>query len=110
MLEGLKRRAKKAGLIDRIEARLCTADSLKIQGLSGSMDFAFLFAVAHEVPDKDRFFSEISASMKKGAQLLFHELKDHETEKGFEESLESAKKAGMEVSSRGEFNALLVKN
>src|SRR5512132_222320 len=50
MLAGLKRRAAKAGLLDRIDARLVAPEAMKLTGLSGKVDFTLAFAVVHEMP------------------------------------------------------------
>ena len=55
MIKGLLTRAKKAGLTDRIDARVCSQSSLGVSDLAGKIDFALAFALVHEVPDKDMF-------------------------------------------------------
>ncbi len=77
MLQSLERRARKAGLGDRIETRLCRQDSLNLNGLEGVVDFGLAFAVVHEVPDKERLFSEISRTLKATGRLLVVEPKMH---------------------------------
>ena len=49
MLRALRRRAVKAGLEDRIDYRFSAADSLRVDDLRGSVDFALAVAVVHEV-------------------------------------------------------------
>src|SRR3974377_170143 len=44
MLEGLKRRAAKAGVLNRINARLATRESTGIEDLQGLVDFVLAFA------------------------------------------------------------------
>ena len=39
MLERLKRRAAKAGLLNRLDARLASPDSMALTDLAGSVDF-----------------------------------------------------------------------
>lgn len=56
MLERLSRRASKAGLLERIHARLATADSMGLGEFAGSVDFTLAFAAVHELPDTSRFF------------------------------------------------------
>ncbi|HXX53962.1 MAG TPA: class I SAM-dependent methyltransferase [Thermodesulfovibrionales bacterium] len=70
MIGGLVRRARKAGLAGRIDARICDGNSLRVDDLAGRIDFAILFALVHEVPDKRKLFSEVCAAMKQGGQLL----------------------------------------
>ena len=51
MIQALSRRARKADLLDRIDARICPSDSLGLADLNGQIDFTLLMAVVHEVPD-----------------------------------------------------------
>ncbi len=100
MIEKLRRRAEKANLQDRIEARVCTADSLKIDDLADSVDLALSIFVAHEVPDVDRYFREIAHSLKPGGRLLLSEPKFHVSCEEFDLTVESALAAGLEVVDR----------
>ncbi len=52
------RRAKRAGLSQRIEARVCRQNSLEVSDLANRIDFVLLFALVHEVSDKEKLFSE----------------------------------------------------
>ncbi|MBM2841447.1 MAG: methylase involved in ubiquinone/menaquinone biosynthesis, partial [Bacteroidetes bacterium] len=70
MINGLRRRAWRAGLIDGMDLRVCTPASLHIDDLAGTIDFALAFAVVHEVPDAKRLLSEIHAALKTGGHLL----------------------------------------
>src|SRR5689334_1280948 len=45
MLAGLQRRAAKAGVSSRVEARQASAESLRIADLQGRVDFTLAFAV-----------------------------------------------------------------
>lgn len=83
MIKSLKKRAKKAGLIDRIVTRISHQDSPGLNGLNEEIDFALAFAVVHEVPNVARFFSEIYKAIKPGGILLVSEPKGHVSEKDF---------------------------
>src|SRR6516165_6577412 len=50
MLDGLRRRAAKAGLLERIDVRLAAPDSLGLADMAGAVDFTLAFAVVHELP------------------------------------------------------------
>ena len=100
MLCGLRKRATKAGLENRIETRLCVQNSLNINDLANKVDFALVFAVIHEVPDKERMLSEISRAMKQDGKLLIADPKGHETEKNFNETIAMAQVAGFQVLER----------
>jgi len=49
-LDALRRRARKAGLLERVEIRLSQSDSLGLGDLANQVDFALAFAVVHEMP------------------------------------------------------------
>ncbi|MDA8240317.1 MAG: methyltransferase domain-containing protein [Nitrospiraceae bacterium] len=97
MIRGLKGRAEKAGVSERIYARVCSQDSLGLSDIAGRIDFAMIFALAHEVPDKKRLFSEILAAMKKTGKLLLAEPRGHVSEADFEKTVSIAQSAGFEV-------------
>jgi ubiquinone/menaquinone biosynthesis C-methylase UbiE len=97
MIRGLIRRAEKAGVAERIDARVCGQKSLGIGDIAGSIDFVLLFALAHEVPDKKRLFSEILAAMKQTGELLLAEPRGHVLKADFERTVSTAQSAGFEV-------------
>ena len=94
MLAALERRARKKGLIDRIEIREASSDGLGIDDFAGSVDFCPVLHVAHEVPDQDRFFKDIANALKPDARLLVIEPRGHVSEEDFEVSLSTAEAAG----------------
>jgi ubiquinone/menaquinone biosynthesis C-methylase UbiE len=94
MLAALRKRAAKAGVLDRLELRLANSDSLGLADLRGAVDFTLAYAVVHELPDAARFFREVAAVSKPGARLLFAEPRGHVTAAHFEVELEAAHAAG----------------
>jgi len=98
MLNGVRRRAEKAGLLDRIVLRQCSEDSLQLEGITA--DFALTFYMVHEVPDKDRFFREIANALNDGGKLLVVEPLVHVSPVDFEKSVEVAAKYGFAILSR----------
>jgi ubiquinone/menaquinone biosynthesis C-methylase UbiE len=66
MLAALGKRARKADLADRIVPHRCRPDLL---GVEGPADFVLAFWMAHEVRDKPRFFTQISAFLKPGGRF-----------------------------------------
>jgi ubiquinone/menaquinone biosynthesis C-methylase UbiE len=90
MIAALEKRARKAGLAERIETRLCDQNSLGLNDLKEVIDFALASAVVHEVPDASEFFSEISAAMKPGGRLLVAEPNGHVEEEDFEVTISAA--------------------
>jgi ubiquinone/menaquinone biosynthesis C-methylase UbiE len=73
MISRLKRRVAKAGLLERVDARLAGADSMGLADLTGTIDFVLAFAVVHELNAPDRFFVEAARTLKPGATLLLAE-------------------------------------
>jgi ubiquinone/menaquinone biosynthesis C-methylase UbiE len=100
MLDGLEKRAVKAGVSDIIKARLCRKKSLAIDDLENEVDFAFTFYVVHEVPDTSAFFSELFNVLKHDAKLLVSEPKGHVTAGQFEKMIKTAKESGFAVAGR----------
>ncbi len=95
MLSSLARRASKAGVAARIEARLCAQDGLGIEDLSGQIDFALAFAMVHEVPDPGRLLSQISDALAPGGHLLIAEPAGHVSRNAFEETVKLATEMGL---------------
>jgi ubiquinone/menaquinone biosynthesis C-methylase UbiE len=95
MLEGLRRRAKRAGLEGRIECRLASRKSLNLAGLDDRVNFALAYYVVHEVPDPDRFLGEIARALAPGGRLLIVEPPFHVPRADFEKNLARAREAGL---------------
>jgi SAM-dependent methyltransferase len=100
MLDGLKKRAAKAGLAERIDARVCKEDGLGVEDYNARVDFALAVAMVHEVPNPAALFKDIYDALKPGGKLLFAEPSVHVRAKAFEASLEQATKEGLLVDSR----------
>jgi SAM-dependent methyltransferase len=100
MLDRLRRRAAKTGLLGRVDARLACSDSMGITDLRGSIDFTLAFAVVHEFPDVARFFVEVAAASKPGASLLLAEPKGHVRASEFDSELQAASEAGFNLVDR----------
>lgn len=96
MLSALRRRARRANLADRIEARLCDADSLRVADLARTIDFVLAFAVVHEVGNASRFFGEVQRVLTPRGRVLFAEPRGHVSERDFQESLAVAKHHGLQ--------------
>jgi SAM-dependent methyltransferase len=97
MIEGLVKRAKKSGLSERIEARICHQSSLKVNDLAGKIDFALAFALIHEVPDQNRLFSEICDTLRHDGKFLLVEPSGHVSKNDFEKTVSAAQRAGFEA-------------
>lgn len=96
MLSALSRRARKAGLLDRIELRETSAEGLGVEDLAGEVDFAVAIHLVHEIPDKGAFFAQIWKALKPGGKLLVVEPVAHVSVDNFERSVATAKKTGFE--------------
>lgn len=104
MLTSLNKRAMKADLINTIETRHCSTNSLKIGDFTGRIDFALAFAMIHEVPDQDRILLEIYKALKPGGKLLISEPKGHVKEKNFNDCVDLALSLGYSIVDRPEIN------
>jgi ubiquinone/menaquinone biosynthesis C-methylase UbiE len=97
MLVTLRKRAQKAEVADRIESRICTADGLGIDDLSGQIDFALAFAVVHEAPQPKKLFEETRSALRQDGTLLFAEPSGHVKIDQFRKSLNLAREVGYET-------------
>ena len=94
MLDALGRRSRRAGVADRIVLHRCSKECL---GVEGPADFALAFWMAHEVPDKSRFFREILALLKPQGRLLVVEPKVHVTLRSLERTVAVCRETGLRV-------------
>jgi ubiquinone/menaquinone biosynthesis C-methylase UbiE len=97
MLRSLRKRARKAGVLGRIETRQCSDHSLGIENLSGRIDFALAFAVLHEIPDIPAALTSICLSLKKGGLLLIAEPHGHVSREDFRKTISIANGCGLET-------------
>jgi ubiquinone/menaquinone biosynthesis C-methylase UbiE len=92
MLDGIGHRALRAGVQDRIKLQQVAPESI---GISEAIDFCLAFWMVHEVPDRARFFGEISVILKPDGLLLLAEPRLHVSRDAFSQTLEIAKSAGL---------------
>jgi SAM-dependent methyltransferase len=97
MLDMLRRRAEKAGVLPRLELHQCRQDRL---GIDAAADFALVFAMLHEVPDQRRLLGEIHDLLKPGGRLLLAEPPIHISGKAFANEVAAAEAAGFQVQER----------
>jgi ubiquinone/menaquinone biosynthesis C-methylase UbiE len=100
MLDALRRRTRKAGLLERVQIRLAQSNSLGLGDLTNQVDLALAFAVVHEMPSAGLFFVEVARTLKAGAPLLFAEPVGHVRALQFESELAAAAEAGLRVEAR----------
>ena len=114
MLDELKRRAAKVNLLERIDARVTSADTMGISDLEGKVDFTLAFAMVHEFPDAAHFFREAARASKSQARMLLAEPRGHVDEPQFAAELFAAASAGFSTADRPKIarsvSALLVRN
>jgi ubiquinone/menaquinone biosynthesis C-methylase UbiE len=94
MIKALEKRAKRAGVLDRILTRVCFEDSLKIDDFKNRIDFAYAIAVIHEVPAKTNLIEEIYNALKPDHHFFVAEPKGHVSNKDFAETIQIIKNAG----------------
>jgi len=100
MLDGLRRRAAKADLLPRLDARLAQSGSLGVGDLNGKVDFVLACAVVHEMPSSEVFFREAAAALKTGGTLLLVEPAGHVDPVRFAHQINVARQAGLEQGER----------
>jgi SAM-dependent methyltransferase len=94
MVEGLKRRARRAGLLERIEAVACADGSLGLEGRAGLIDVAIAIHVLHEVRDRGRFLRQVFDALRPGGRLLLLEPKGHVSREVLDEELALSERVG----------------
>jgi ubiquinone/menaquinone biosynthesis C-methylase UbiE len=111
MINRLLKRARKAGLDDRVVAHVCPDNDWGLQQWEGETDLVTAIHVIHEVPDTKAFFTQAHAVLKSGGRLLILEPKGHVSSEAFQLTLERARQAGFEDLEpprlRGERTALM---
>jgi SAM-dependent methyltransferase len=114
MIEGLKRRAAKANVLDRIETRVTSSETMGLTDLAGKVDLVLAFAMVHEFPDAAKFFAEAVQALKPGGTLLLAEPRGHVSDQAFNGELAAATAVGLAATSRPIISrshaAFLVKN
>ncbi len=92
MLRSLIERARKAGVADRIVARVCEPETL---GVIDPVDLCLLINVAHEVPDVAGLFAQVRAVLKPAGRVLLAEPSWHVSETEFAETISLALASGL---------------
>lgn len=100
MIKSLEKRALKAGVSDRVETRICNQNSFCLNDFVEKIDFAFAFAVVHEVPDASAFFDEIYKVVKSNSKFLVAEPRAHVSEKDFKKTISVAEQNSFKVITR----------
>ena len=94
MLDVVARRARKAGVADRIRLHKCEPDRI---GLDCTVDFALACWVVHETPDLLKLFEEVLSTLKPAGKCLIAEPKIHIPRGQFDETVAVAEAMGFRV-------------
>lgn len=94
MIAGLRRRARRAGVLDRVDTALCTAGDLGVPAWAGRIDIAVAVHVVHEVPNAGHFLGQVFEALRPGGTLVIVEPKGHVTPSQFEGTLAAAEAVG----------------
>ena len=98
MLEGLKKNADReyAGETEEnnITLHQCAFDSLQVGKWNGTVDFALIFWMLHEVPDSESLIRELHAVLSPKGRLLFVEPMMHVSDAKFQNSLNIMMESG----------------
>jgi ubiquinone/menaquinone biosynthesis C-methylase UbiE len=96
MLKVLGRRARKAGLQDRIVLRQAEENRMGVEDIREQVDFVLAFAVVHELPDAAGFYGEMFGALKPEGRMLLSEPSGHVNAKDWQETLRLASAAGFQ--------------
>jgi ubiquinone/menaquinone biosynthesis C-methylase UbiE len=99
MLLALKKRAERAGVDKRVIVHLSSSDSL---GIKEQVNFILAFWMVHEVPDKQRFLSELFSVLKDNGTFLLVEPVIHVPKANFAETVNLAVQAGFTICAQPE--------
>ncbi len=97
MLQKLRDKIQGTELEERITLHKCEENRI---GVSESVDFVLLFYMVHEVPNQEEFFNEIGSILNPNGHVLMVEPPFHVSKKAFEETIRSARGAGLTPAER----------
>jgi ubiquinone/menaquinone biosynthesis C-methylase UbiE len=97
MIAGMERRARRAGVAERVEAVVGTLDDPRLAPRAGTFDLAAAIYMVHEVPDQDAFLRRVATLLRPGGRLLLVEPRGHVTAPAFAATLARAEAAGLRV-------------
>ena len=94
MLDNLEKRAKHAGVADRIITHRCEPENI---GNHRNIDFTLTFWMVHEVPNLQKFLTQIYNALKSGGKYLLVEPKIHVSADSFEKTVKIAGQVGFKM-------------
>ena len=92
MIDVMLKRARRAGVADRIIPHCCEVDKL---GIEGPADFILAFWMVHEVSDKNYFFEQLQSILAPEGKILIAEPKMHVTAEELDKTTEIAQNNGL---------------
>jgi ubiquinone/menaquinone biosynthesis C-methylase UbiE len=95
MLEGLRRRARAAGLAERIELERCTLERLGLERWRGRIDLVAAIYMVHEVVEPGAFLAELRELLRPGGRLLVREPAGHVSRAAFAATAERVRRTGL---------------
>jgi len=96
-LRVLRRRAARAGLLDRLDLRLLAPTVPELALARQSLDLAVLLQVLHYLDDPSAALAQTYAALKPGAALLLGEPRSHLSPADWQSTLDLAAHAGFAV-------------
>jgi ubiquinone/menaquinone biosynthesis C-methylase UbiE len=93
MLDRLRKKAERGGLLPRIRLHPCSAQSLKLEP-DMLADFALAFWMVHEVPDPERFLRQVYEAVRPDGCLLLVEPEMHVSAQNFAHTVALANDQG----------------
>ena len=91
------RRARRAGLAERITTQLCGPDRCDV---AGPVDFALAFWMLHETPSAEAFCRQIAGALSPGGRFLVAEPAFHVDATAFDAELAAAARADLKLIER----------
>jgi len=92
MLDVMLKRARRAGVAERIIPRLCEADKIRSEE---KVDFILAFWMVHEVGDQNSLFSRLKLSLAPSGKILIAEPKFHVDAEALNRSIATAQTCGL---------------
>jgi ubiquinone/menaquinone biosynthesis C-methylase UbiE len=99
MLEKVRERAERGGLLQRIRLHQCGPDSLGIED-AGPLDFVLAFWMIHEAPGRVGLLAQVYGALRPGGRLLAVEPRGHVGAADWAGTLDDAAAAGFGVVAR----------
>lgn len=100
MIAGLRRRARRAGVADRLTASVCSPTDLGLHAFHGAADLALAIHMVHEVPDQRGLLAQLHDVLRPGGSLLILEPRGHVSAEAFERTLALARSIGFEATNQ----------